>query len=542
MTDRPDTAQGAPGDDEAAPLGSLGPPPADAPGRVVVEERMHPLSPLVSLWIGVVAFGWFALTSILQGDRTFADMSDLVGRIPWWLLFLMGALLLGLAWGYWSWWTTKFIIDDAELRIENTGAFQESKRIAFSRIQSIDITQPFAARLLGLAELSIDVGADTSTKLAYLKRGRAAEIRDYLMVRAHGRSASTKDAATPDAAASAWDDLSARDEILIRLSPGEVILGAVASLEVIGLLIAFGIPMAIAAALDVPALAVGTGIIPLAIALAGFLSNRLFGQFNYTLAQTSAGVRITRGLFTLKSQTVPAHRVQAIRISQPLPWRWLNRARLDVTVLGLGLGGDGEGPATTMLLPIGRPHQVQAALAALWPGLELDRLTFNGPPRRARWLDPFAFPWLGYALDDQVVVSRLGWLNRTQQIVPHARMQSVRLTQGPLERRVGVATVQLHTTNPLGERIVHIDADEARGLVFRQMDRARSSRTDELLDPPGLRETLVHRADAPADANVWLLRTHTDAAAEQQPAPVAGSDRSFDTGGAGLADASPEAR
>lgn len=504
--------------DEVAPVDA----PAADPERTVVEERLHPLSPLVSMWIGVVAFGWFALTSILQGDSVFDDMSTLLQRVPWWLLAVMAAVVIGLAFGYWSWWTTKFIIDDVELRIENTGAFQESKRIAFSRIQSIDITQPFAARLLGLAELSIDVGADAPTKLSFLRRARAAELRDYLMVRAHGRTA-TALPAEPGATASAWDDLSAADEILIRLTPGEVILGAVASLELLGLLLAFGIPMGIAAALDAPALAIGTGFIPLAFALLGFLSSRLFGQFNYTLARTPAGVRISRGLFTLKSQTVPAHRVQAIRISQPLPWRWLNRARLDVSVLGLGsLGSDGESPTTTILLPIGRPQQVQTALASLWPGLRLDELTFTGPPRRARWLDPCAFPWLGYAADHQVVVSRLGWLNRSQHIVPHARMQSVSLNQGPIERRVGVANVALHTTNLLGgEKIIHIDADEARRFVFSQMDRARSSRTEELLDPPGLRAALAGRADAATDADLWTLRTHADTVpvAENPPRP-----------------------
>ena len=165
--------------------------PASAP---VIEERMHPLSPLVSLWLGVVALGWFAVTSFLQGDPIWEDFDRLgewLTSVPWWVFIAAGGVLIGLGFGYWGWWTTKFVIDDREFRLENTGAFQESQRIAFSRIQSVDVTQPFAARLLGLAEVKIDVGAEGGASLKYLRRARATEVRDYLMTRAHGRAVST---------------------------------------------------------------------------------------------------------------------------------------------------------------------------------------------------------------------------------------------------------------------------------------------------------------------------------------------------------------
>ena len=39
----------------------------------------------------------------------------------------------------------------------------------FERLQSVDIVQPFAARIFGLAELRLEVGAGDSTiKLRYL--------------------------------------------------------------------------------------------------------------------------------------------------------------------------------------------------------------------------------------------------------------------------------------------------------------------------------------------------------------------------------------
>ncbi len=461
--------------------------------RPLIEERLHPASPLVHLWLGVVAIGWFVVTSFLQGDPIWADFGKLQERltdVPWWLYIVAAVVIIGLGFGYWSWWTTKFVIDDHEFRLENTGAFQESQRIAFSRIQSVDVTQPFAARLLGLAQVKIDVGTDGGASLSFLKRSRAVEIRDYLMTRAHGRAATT---AEPGREASRWDDSAVGDQVLVRLTPGEIILSAFASLDILFIAIAFAIPWLLGQVFDWSVLAWGGGMVGLAIALFGYLSNRLFGQFNYTLARTPAGLRITRGLFTLRSQTIPTHRVQAVQTSQPLIWRWLGRARLDVTILGLGGLQDGEEMSTsTIYLPFGTAEQVQVALAAIWPGLELEKLQFARSPERAKWLDPLQWGWQGWALDEQVFAVRSGWTHRKQLIVPHARLQSVRLSQGPLERRLGLASVHATTTDLLGHNAAsHLDVATARALADTEMDRARASRVGELLDPPGLQDAAV---------------------------------------------------
>ena len=468
------------------------PPGQPLPPPVRIEERLHPLTPFVNLWLGVVALAWFVLTSALQGDPIWEDLDQFGARlqdVPWWVFLVGGGVVLGLGVGYWGWWTTKFVIDDTEFRLENTGAFQESKRIAFSRIQSVDVTQPFAARLLGLAQVNIDVGAEDGAKLSFLKRARATEIRDYLMTRAHGRSATTGD---PGRTASAWDDSARGDQVLVRLTPGEIILSAFATMDIWFMALAFAVPWVLGWMFDWSVLAWGGGMAGLALAILGSLSKRLFGQFNYTLARTPAGLRITRGLFTLRSQTIPAHRVQAVQTRQPLLWRWLGRARLDITVLGLG-GEDAEDLSTsTIYLPFGTPAQVQVALAAIWPGLRLEHLQFRRTPERARWLDPLQWRWMGHAVDERVVAVRQGWLHRRQIIVPHARLQSVRISQGPFERRLGLASVDAQTTDAFGmSSINHLDAPHARALALAEMDRARMSRVNELLDPPGLRAASV---------------------------------------------------
>lgn len=468
-------------------------PPQRASGPII-EERLHPLSPLVSLWLGVVALGWYAATSFIQGDPIWQDVDRFrtwLTEVPWWVFVAGGAVVLGLGFGYWSWWTTKFVIDDREFRLENLGAFQESRRIAFGRIQSVDVTQPFAARLLGLAQVRIDVGAEGGASLKYLTRKRAVEIRDHLMVRAHGPAAST---AEPGRTASAWDDSAQGDQVLVRLTPGEIILSAFATLDMPFIMLGFLMPLVLGSIFDWNVLAWGGGLVGMGVALLGYLSHRLFGQFNYTLARTPTGLRITRGLLTLRSQTIPTHRVQAVTTNQPFPWRFLDRARLDITILG-GPGDESDPTASMIYLPFGTPAQVQVALAALWPGLELERLRFTRTPARARWLDPLQWTWQGYAWDDQVLVGRAGWLHRRQFIVPHARLQAVTISQGPLERRLGLAGVRAETTHALSlTHIRHLDGAQARALAFTEMDRVRTSRMHALLHPPGAREASVSAA------------------------------------------------
>ena len=96
------------------------------------------------------------------------------------------------------------------------------------------------------------------------------------------------------------------------------------------------------------------GLIPLAIGLVSMISRRVFQMFNFTLAQSARGVRVTRGLFNLTSQSVPVNRIQGVRVLQPILWRRLGWYRIDVNVLGYGSseGGDNDTSATSVLVPV----------------------------------------------------------------------------------------------------------------------------------------------------------------------------------------------
>lgn len=64
------------------------------------------------------------------------------------------------------------------------------------------------------------------------------------------------------------------------------------------------------------------------------------------------------------------------------------------------------------------------------------------------WLVPRQVRALGYAERADDLLLRRGILFRSMVVVPYGRMQYVDVTAGPLARRLGIASVQLHTASP----------------------------------------------------------------------------------------------
>jgi membrane protein YdbS with pleckstrin-like domain len=69
-------------------------------------------------------------------------------------------------------------------------------------------------------------------------------------------------------------------------------------------------------------------------------------------------------------------------------------------------------------------------LGGLWS------VAFAAPRRWARW---------GWAFTGKELHVASGWLTQRHTIVPAARVQHIDVTQGPVERMFGVATLVLHT-------------------------------------------------------------------------------------------------
>jgi putative membrane protein len=96
------------------------------------------------------------------------------------------------------------------------------------------------------------------------------------------------------------------------------------------------------------------------------------------------------------------------------------------------------------------------------------------PPRRARWRMPLRWKRTGAGLDEKVFVVRHGWWVNTHVAVPYARIQSVRVVQGPIQRLQGLATVHAMTAGGIGHtaRAAHRDVGEAVAMAAELRKRA----------------------------------------------------------------------
>ena len=295
--------------------------PAPAAARLKPTERPHPLTPLVRGWLILVAIaiGWGReIVTSASGEDQFQ-----LGALAWFLPILAAVVLLAAIAGFVTWYFTRFVIDDEELRIETGAIFKKSTKIPFERLQSVDIVQPLAARIVGLAELRLDAG-NTTTKLRYLSRGKASRFRDYLLTRAHGQQASIRDL-DQEAAASIFTDLGVADQPLVRVLPQRLIVSFLLSMEWLVPAAITIIILVVTAALAALPYALG-GLIPLLIGMLTLIWRRLIGMFNFTLAESPRGLRVTRGLTNLSSQSVPINRIQGVKVGQSLLWKPLGRS------------------------------------------------------------------------------------------------------------------------------------------------------------------------------------------------------------------------
>lgn len=228
--------------------------------------------------------------------------------------------------------------------------------------------------------------------------------------------------------------------------------------------------------------------IPIVIAAAAGVWSPFSRNYNFTVSTSGNGLRLRSGLLETRQQTVPPGRVQAILVSQSLLWRPFGWYKVRVTVAGYGETTEGK----DVVLPVGTFDDVLRVLTVIAPdpGTENARdlihagLTGTGSahgyvttPRRMRVLDPLTWRRQGFAVTPTLVLFRTGRFTRYLCLMSHERIQSAEVTQGPIERRLGVLNLHLHTpSGPAAMRLNHVDAAVASQLFFHEADIAAVSR------------------------------------------------------------------
>ena len=242
----------------------------------------------------------------------------------------------------------------------------------------------------------------------------------------------------------------------------------------------------------------------------------LVKYYGFTLHQDGEDLCSEYGLFTQVSTTVPAYRIQLLTARATLLHRWFDRSTVELETAGASEGGSdlhsGLGAAKMekqWLAPLVETSRANALLRKVLPEIDLDTVAWQplAPRARRRIIKRFAlvtalvtvlpFPligfrvlWIpavilplgiayatgfvryaGYALTDEAVVFRSGWLSRKVSMVRFNKMQTVALNESPFDRRNRMASVAVDTAGAaqVGHRIdiPLLDKDVAETLARR---------------------------------------------------------------------------
>jgi putative membrane protein len=428
-----------------------------------VWHRLHPLSPLVRA--GRATIGIFILLI----------PSALSGRSASHSYYEFGVVGVLIVLGFVSWLVTRWRVEADDLRIETGLIRRQSLRFPLSQVQAIDIVRPGLARVVQVAELRLRMAGSTggTARLAYLHEREAEPLRAQLLALAHG-------AAEHHHAVTGTDEPAGKhgkEHVLTSVPTGRLIASILLSdVGFTSIAILTGLILGAIFAPSAARAVLSGGAAPI-IAAATLFWRRFNQEYHFTLAEGADGLRLRSGLVALTSETIRPGRVQAVRMVEPFLWRRFGWCRLEVDVAGRQRRkgeGDTARKQLRAILPVGSRALAAELIERILPDAPSpDRR----PPRRALFKSPLAYRFLAWGRNDTCVVTSTGRIRRVTSWVPLAKAQSLRRTQGPVQRRLQLASLHLDTAG----RSVHAtlrdrdvgEVDEALGEL---VGLARSAR------------------------------------------------------------------
>ncbi|WP_206477109.1 PH domain-containing protein [Microbacterium sp. KRD172] len=499
-------------------------------------HRLHPLTPLFKggLVLIIVAgimlnnfrdriiywgIGLFAPEEAHVGDYAGGDPVDWVfenNLILVVLLVVLGVLIVLIALFWLVWRFQEFRISDEHVEVRKGIIFRSQRRAPLDRVQGVNLTRPFPARLIGMAKLEVvGAGTDANVPLEYLSTTKAETVRSDILrlasgaraareARQHGRSPQN---ATPAGAATirsqfvgslngGVNDLiggvdlnDVAPESVVKIPTGRLVgsqlLAGVLWLGffilIFGIAMAFAIPAILSdgdpdAWIGVVGILLGVGV-PFVIAAVAIVWAQISRSLRYSIAPTSDGVRITFGLFTTVTETIPPGRIFAVEVTQSILWRPFGWWTIKINRMsGKSVSQQQSSTAQqfNIVLPVGTRGDVERVLALVLPDMpEADRPLIweqgifgpqAGDPyqvlqRRGWWRRPFSWKRHGFAVTDFGVIMRRGNFWRKLAVFPLARMQGVSAAQGPIDRAQRVAALKVHSvTGPVLGDVVGIES------------------------------------------------------------------------------------
>ncbi|QQC39041.1 PH domain-containing protein [Actinomyces oris] len=532
----------------------------------VTWHRVSFVTPVLEGWkivTGVLAF--VTVQNLDELVRAYRFISEhgftLGGGIGYYLLGLIAFIALWVGLGLLSWWRRAYAVDADGVYLRSGILSRKLRTARLPRIQSVDVVHPLLGRIFGLGQLTVEVagGRDSRVVIGFLTTRELQTLRDRILDLAAGQidlagpaveggavgagaaghdtggiddaaSAVRAEGLTPEGAPGA-EGAPGQCAVPMRAShfqehplysvDGATLLGSllrsssvyVLGLAVIGML-SVGILLVISDSMTGgEALTIISSYITIVIGAATMVWSQFNSAWNFQAAATPSGIRMSYGLTSETSRTLPPGRVHGVGIAQPILWRGKDWWKVNVTVAGReDRSQDGQNRQFgNLLLPVGVRD---TALRALWlvvPDLGVpdpDRLLtqaltgrdddgvgdqqapagsaergFVRISSRGRLFRPLTWRRAAIALTDTCVIIRHGRWRRRVAVFPYERIQSLRVRQGPLARRRGLASLRLDmVAQEVPASITNLDAADAKALAARISQRALHRARAEQLD------------------------------------------------------------
>lgn len=341
-------------------------------------------------------------------------------------LFIFVVSFIGLILGTLSWWFTRYHLDELSVHRRSGIFFKKERTIRLESVQSVDISRPLVARLLGISELRFEVadGSGEALHIKYVSRVKATRLRraalqSISILRAQGgvrgtgvgagyrpdaplssgaaypvssaqpgmsqsgsvpeTAAYPRPAALPVPAGNFPESGSPEGVVAFRLSTGRLIMSILLEnlVWVVPLVIVMGVSAIITAVfsglspLYIPMVALPSLGAPL-IGYAGALWARFDNSARFRIYRGDRGALTLRYGFTgTHTQNVLPERVQAVQVEQSILWKMFGWYRVTMTIAGVGVDRSNQGGLTrNVALPVGNERETMTVLRLLLPELD----------------------------------------------------------------------------------------------------------------------------------------------------------------------------
>jgi putative membrane protein len=519
-------------------------------------HRLHPLTPLFKgglllLIVAGIALNNFRERIIFWAVGLFTPEEAHIGNyggdpVDWVfennlillvLLILLGVLAVLIVAFWLVWRFQQFRISDEYVEVRKGIVFRSHRRAPLDRVQGVNLTRPFPARLIGMAKLEVvGAGTDANVPLEYLSTPKAETVRKDILRLASGARAAREGRQAPAAGQSTQpgsgtphtmrsqlvgsmnegvsgiiggvdlDDVAPESVVKIptgRLVGSQLLTGVLwfgFFLVLFAAMLSFVIPAILSdtsgpeATFAILGVTLGVGI-PLVIATVAITWAQISKSLRYSIAPTPDGIRITYGLFTTITETIPPGRIFAAEVSQSLLWRpfgWWTIKINRMTGKSVSAQQSSTAQQFNIVLPVGVVADVQRVLELIVPDLPAEDLPlvwehgirgpqqdgdlYRGMARRAWWRRPFSWKRHGYAVTDFALLLRRGVFWRKLAIFPLVRLQSISSEQGPIDRAQRVGALKAHSvTGPVLGDVVGIDSTQVNESLGDIAHRAASA-------------------------------------------------------------------